>query len=92
MAEYFRPDMLTGDVVMPGLSGIDAAIRIGEMLPSCEILLFSGHAKTLDLLKQAHVSHDFAILASLYIRATCWRDSVVPLSLASTTLLRALIP
>ncbi|HZL52372.1 MAG TPA: response regulator, partial [Terracidiphilus sp.] len=46
MAERFRPNMLISDVVMPGTSGIDAAIRIGAMLPTCKILLFSGQAAT----------------------------------------------
>jgi DNA-binding NtrC family response regulator len=38
---------------MPGLSGIDLAIQIKAVCPACKILLFSGHATTHDLLKDA---------------------------------------
>ena len=64
IAEHFRPNMLITDVVMPGISGIEAAIRITAMLPACKILLFSGQAKTVDLLKQARLrGYDFEIIA-----------------------------
>jgi CheY-like chemotaxis protein len=49
LAERFRPNMLITDVVMPGISGIETAAKIGAMLPACEILLFSGQAATVDL-------------------------------------------
>ena len=64
MAERFRPNMLISDVIMPGTSGIDAAIQIGKMLPTCKILLFSGQAETVDLLENARAQgHVFEILA-----------------------------
>ena len=49
-AKELRPDMLISDVIMTDLNGIDAAIKIREMLPACKILLFSGQAATADLL------------------------------------------
>jgi DNA-binding NtrC family response regulator len=49
------PDLLISDVAMPGLSGIDLAIQIKAVCPACKILLFSGHATTQDLLKDARV-------------------------------------
>lgn len=64
MAESFLPDMLISDVVMPGISGIEAAIKIGTMLPKCKILLFSGQARTVSLLEEARVQgYEFEILA-----------------------------
>jgi len=44
LAHEFRPDVLVSDVMMPELNGIEAAIRIRTMLPSCRIILFSGRA------------------------------------------------
>jgi CheY-like chemotaxis protein len=64
LAPDFKPDMLITDVIMPDLNGIDAAIRIRELLPAIKILLFSGQAATADLLEQARAKgYDFEILA-----------------------------
>jgi len=64
LAPEFKPDMLISDVIMADLNGIDAAIRIRELLPSIKILLFSGQAATADLLEKAHAQgYDFEILA-----------------------------
>jgi CheY-like chemotaxis protein len=63
-AETLHPDMLISDVIMNDLNGIDAAIKIRQMLPSCKILLFSGQAATADLLDRAQgQGHQFEILA-----------------------------
>ncbi len=62
--EGFRPDMLISDVIMTGMTGIEAAIQIRSKLPSCKILLFSGQAATADLLERARAQgHEFEILA-----------------------------
>jgi DNA-binding response OmpR family regulator len=64
IAKTLRPDMLISDVIMTDLNGIDAAIRIREILPACKILLFSGQAATADLLDRARgQGHEFEILA-----------------------------
>ena len=64
MASVFKPEMLISDVIMCGLSGIDAAIQIRALLPNIKILLFSGQAATADLLEDARSrGHDFEILA-----------------------------
>jgi len=52
-AESDKPDLLISDVAMPGLSGIDLAMQVRARHPECQILLFSGHAATLDLLEDA---------------------------------------
>ena len=63
-AQTFEPDMLISDVIMADLNGIDAAIRIRELLPRIKILLFSGQAATADLLEKARAQgYEFEILA-----------------------------
>src|SRR5882762_6011776 len=52
-AKALRPDLVISDVIMDDLNGIDAAIKIRALLPSCKILLFSGQAATADLLESA---------------------------------------
>ena len=53
LAAEFQPEMLISDVIMAGLSGIDAAIQIRAQFPQVKILLFSGQAATADLLEKA---------------------------------------
>jgi|SRR5579863_8691239 len=62
-AEELRPDFLISDVIMEGMTGIDAAIRITQIVPKCRILLFSGQAATADLLERAEANgHRFELL------------------------------
>lgn len=59
----FRPDMLISDVLMPGINGIQTAIRVRAMLPSCKVLLFSGQAAARNLLEEAHAQgYEFELL------------------------------
>jgi CheY-like chemotaxis protein len=61
--ERLRPDLLITDVVMPGMTGIEAAIIARSRLPKCKILLFSGQAATADLLEAARSrGHEFEVL------------------------------
>ncbi len=63
VANRFRPDLLISDVVMTGMTGIDAAFEVGTKLPACKILLFSGQAATSNLLAKARAqNHNFEIL------------------------------
>ena len=60
----FAPDMLISDVIMGGLNGIDAAIKVRALLPKIKILLYSGQAATADLLEKARAQgYEFEILA-----------------------------
>ena len=57
------PDLLISDVTMPGISGIDLAIKMRAQYPKCKILLFSGNPATLGLLEDARAQgHDFHLL------------------------------
>jgi DNA-binding response OmpR family regulator len=63
-ARTAKPDLVVADVVMPGLSGIDLALRLKEQCPACKVLLLSGQAETDDLLATAREQgHDFHVLA-----------------------------
>ena len=53
MAAKRKPDILITDVVMGGITGIEAAIRILEFIPACLIILISGQANTSDHLASA---------------------------------------
>jgi CheY-like chemotaxis protein len=64
LARSLRPNLLITDVMMPDMNGIDAAIHIRGILPSCRVLLFSGQAATADLLDQARQrGYEFDILS-----------------------------
>jgi CheY-like chemotaxis protein len=58
------PALLISDVMMPGMTGIELAIHFRKTRPECRVLLFSGHAATADLLKEARAEgHDFDLLS-----------------------------
>jgi CheY-like chemotaxis protein len=64
LLESFQPEVLIADVVMPGITGIEAAIATRNKFPKCNILLFSGQAITEDLMEQARTQgHEFELLA-----------------------------
>lgn len=64
LAKRWRPDIVLSDVIMPGLNGIETGIKIREVAPTCNIVLFSGQAATVDLLEKARErGHRFQIIA-----------------------------
>jgi CheY-like chemotaxis protein len=57
------PDLLISDVTMPGISGIDLAMKMRAQFPKCKILLFSGHPATFGLIEDARArGHEFHLL------------------------------
>jgi DNA-binding response OmpR family regulator len=60
----FDPDMVITEVVMPGISGIEVAIKMRELAPACKILLFSGRATTHLFIEAARAENqEFEMLA-----------------------------
>jgi DNA-binding response OmpR family regulator len=59
-----RPDIVISDVLMPGISGIEMAIRLTQSLEDTRVILFSGQASTAELIHQAAgAGHHFELLA-----------------------------
>jgi DNA-binding response OmpR family regulator len=62
--ESGAPNLLITDVDLPGMNGIELAVRFKTLCPDCKILLFSGQASTNDLLDSATLEgHQFELLA-----------------------------
>ena len=49
--EPFNPELVITDVVMPGMNGVEMAIQVRQLYPSCKILLFSGRSTVFSELK-----------------------------------------
>lgn len=63
-ARVLQPDILITDMVMTGITGLEAAISILALAPDCRIILFSGQASTADLEERAEATgHRIEILA-----------------------------
>ncbi|HMH15222.1 MAG TPA: response regulator [Edaphobacter sp.] len=63
LARAVPPSLLITDVVMPGMTGIELAIMLVNVIEDCKVLLFSGQAATVDLLAVAReMGHEFTIL------------------------------
>ncbi len=61
--ESVCPAFLITDVSMPGMNGIELAIRFKSLCPHCKVVLFSGHVTTEDLMNAARgQGHDFTLL------------------------------
>lgn len=62
-ARTSSPDAVICDVILRGMTGIETAVRISDMLPTCRVILFSGQAATADLLERARIQgHNFEII------------------------------
>ncbi len=59
-----RPDIVLSDVLMPGISGIEMAIRLKQTLKNTKVVLLSGQASTADLIHGAvNAGHQLKLLA-----------------------------
>ena len=57
------PDLAIIDVHLPGINGLDLAIRLKAEYPDCRLSLFSGHPSTGEMLELASKDgHSFDIL------------------------------
>lgn len=62
-ARVWTPDVFLGDVLMPGMNGIEAAIQIQRMIPKCRILLISSQAGVRDLMEDdRRRGYDFEVV------------------------------
>jgi CheY-like chemotaxis protein len=64
LARAVAPQLLLSDVVMGSdMDGTELAIQVVREIPDCKVLLFSGHASTMDLLDKARdAGHNFTLL------------------------------
>lgn len=62
-ARQFCPQIFLCDIMMPGISGVEAAIQVRATFPACRIVLFSGQASVDELLREARFrGHEFELL------------------------------
>lgn len=60
----WEPRLVILDVVLPGMNGIDFAIKLKASCPTCVVLLYSGDQTTFPLLQEAiEKGHEFKIVA-----------------------------
>ena len=58
LAERLQPDIIVLDLMMPGISGLEATRQIGDNCPQTRIIILSMHADeayVLEALKTCHV-------------------------------------
>jgi DNA-binding NtrC family response regulator len=63
MASVRAPDLLISDVAMPGMNGVELALGMVSMAPGCKVVLFSGHARSADLMRAYDAGYDFPLMA-----------------------------
>jgi DNA-binding NtrC family response regulator len=63
MASVQAPDLLISDVAMPEMNGVELALGMVSMVPACKVVLFSGHARSVDLMRAYDAGYDFPLMA-----------------------------
>jgi|CZKL01.1.fsa_nt_gi CheY-like chemotaxis protein len=54
MAMALKPDVLISNLVMQQMSGVELAVRIGQRLPGCRVILLSNYTGVPDKLEHAN--------------------------------------
>jgi DNA-binding NtrC family response regulator len=62
IAQRNPPDLLITDVAMPEMNGVELAVELLRSHPACEVLLFSGHADSSDMVIAFEAGHNFRLL------------------------------
>lgn len=62
LATGLMPELLISDVAMPGMNGVQLALAMVTWRPACKVLLFSGHATSVDLVHALDAGHEFPLL------------------------------
>ena len=57
LAPAFQPDLLVSDVLMAGLNGVDAAVKMRSILPDIRVFLLSGQTATAEMIAKSDASH-----------------------------------
>jgi DNA-binding response OmpR family regulator len=63
IASVRAPDLLISDVAMPEMNGVELALGMVSMAPQCKVVLFSGHARSVDLMRAYDAGYDFPLMA-----------------------------
>jgi DNA-binding NtrC family response regulator len=63
IASVRAPDLLISDVAMPLMNGVELALGMVSMAPRCKVVLFSGHATSVDLMRAYDAGHEFPLMA-----------------------------
>ncbi len=63
MASVRPPDLLISDVAMPEMNGVELALGMVSMVPDCKVVLFSGHARSVDLMRIYDAGYEFPLMA-----------------------------
>jgi DNA-binding NtrC family response regulator len=63
MANVRAPDLLISDVAMPEMNGVELALGMMAIAPECKVVLFSGHARSVDLMRAYDAGYDFPLMA-----------------------------
>lgn len=57
------PEVLISDIVLPGMNGIELAVRLQRIFPDCKMILSSGQSASKHLLAMAgDAAHQFEFL------------------------------
>ena len=63
IASVQTPDLLITDVAMPLMNGVELAVAMVSMAPECRVVLFSGHARSADLVRAYDAGHHFPLMS-----------------------------